>query len=237
MKMKSREKGKMAAIFKLLVGAVFGGFIGYVVGDIATEDTSKISPVISIVTMSVFGAIAIYYIWKRTRALAQTKDEEENVKGRKLGIALIYLRVMEIVIPSWFVCSVIAFYRTYTGEGNLFFVSVSIVASTVCLIAITWLGFVMRKKYNNLYPEQSVTYSQSMEMWAKNADEGQKQIVHEAGYKAYQYTNMTLVCAWFAAIAYALLDGKDFFMVIMISFVWVLHVGTYMYEMHKKMIY
>ncbi|MES5891736.1 DUF3169 family protein [Bacillus cereus group sp. RP43] len=235
--MESKAKRKMAAIFKLLVGAVFGGFIGYAVGDIATEDTSKISPVISIVMMSVFGAIAIYYIWKRTRALAQTKDEEENVKGRKLGIALIYLRVMEIVIPSWFVCSIISFYQTYIVEGNLFFVSVSTLASAVCFIAITWLGFAMKKRYNTLYPEQSVTYSQSMEMWAKNADEGQKYIVHEAGYKAYQYTNMTLVCAWFVAIAYALLYGKDFFMVIMISFVWVLHVGTYMYEMHKKMIY
>nr|MBR9646698.1 DUF3169 family protein [Streptococcus sp. 11-4097] len=47
-------------------------------------------------------------------------------------------------------------------------------------------------------------------MWAKNADEGQKQIVHEEGYKAYQYTNMTLACAWLAAIVYALLDGKDY---------------------------
>ncbi|WP_144513005.1 DUF3169 family protein [Bacillus mycoides] len=237
MEMKSKGNGKMTAILKLLVGAVFGGFIGYAVGDIATEGTSKIPPVISIAMMSVFGVAIIYYIWKRTRALAQTKDDEENVKGRRLGIALIYFRVMEIIIPSWFVCSVIAFYRTYTSEGNLLFVSVSIVVSTVCFIAITWLGSVMRKRYNALYPEQSVTYSQSMEMWAKNADEGQKQIVHEAGYKAYQYTNMTLACAWLAAITYAILDGKDFFMVIMISFVWVLHVGTYMYEMHKKMIY
>ena len=54
------------------------GFIGYVV-DSATEGTSKISPVISIGMMSLFG-IAIYYIWKRTRVLAQTKDEEENVR-------------------------------------------------------------------------------------------------------------------------------------------------------------
>ncbi len=59
--------------------------------------------------MSVFGIIIIYYTWKSTRALAQTKDEEENVKGRRLGIVLIYFRVMEIVIPSWFVCSVITF--------------------------------------------------------------------------------------------------------------------------------
>ena len=131
---------------------------------------------------------------------------------------LIYFRVMEIIIPSWFVCSVIAFYRTYTKEGSLLFVSVSIVVSTV-FIAITWLGSVMRKRYNTLYPEQSVTYSQSMEMWAKNADEGQNKLFMRGGYKAYQYTNMTLACAWLVAIAYVLLDGKDYFMVIMISFV------------------
>ena len=94
----------------------------------------------------------------------------------------------------------------------------------------------MRKRYNALYPEQSVTYSQSMEMWAKNADEGQKQIVHEAGYKAYQYTNMTLACAWLVAIAYVLLEGRLFYG--HYDFVRLgLHVGTYMYEMHRKMIY
>lgn len=71
-------------------------------------------------------------------------------------------------------------------------------------------------------------------MSAKNVDEGQKQIDHASGYKTYQYTNMTLVCVWFVAILYALLDGKDFFMVIVISFVWILHVGTDMYEIHKK---
>ncbi|EJS74395.1 hypothetical protein ICU_00438 [Bacillus cereus BAG2X1-1] len=31
--------------------------------------------------------------------------------------------------------------------------------------------------------------------------------------------DITLVCAWFVAILYALLDGTDFFMIIMISFV------------------
>ena len=82
---KSKVKGKMLAILKLLAGVICGGFIGYVVGDSATEGTSKISPVISIGMISLFGVIAIYYIWKRTRALAQTKDEEENVKGRRLG--------------------------------------------------------------------------------------------------------------------------------------------------------
>ncbi|ADY24228.1 DUF3169 family protein [Bacillus paranthracis] len=230
-------KGKQSAIVKLLVGAVFGGFIGYVGGDIATTSTSKMPSVISIVIMMLLGVGAIYYIGKRTRALLQTRDEEESSSGRRLGIALIYLRVMEIVVMSWFVCSVISVYKVYVAAGNLFWVIVSLTLSTVGFMITTWLGSVTRKKYNTLYPEQSVTYSQSMEMWAKNADEGQQQIVHEAGYKAYRYTNMTLVCAWFVAIVYALLDGKDFLMVIMISFIWVLHVGTYMYEMHRKMIY
>ena len=79
----------MLAILKLLAGVICGGFIGYVVGDSATEGTSKISPVISIGMMSLFGVIAIYYIWKRT-VLAQTKDEEENVKGRRLDSAYLF---------------------------------------------------------------------------------------------------------------------------------------------------
>ncbi|EEK76359.1 hypothetical protein bcere0009_47620 [Bacillus cereus R309803] len=214
-----------------------GGVIGYIGGDIATTSTRKVPSVVSIVMMIVLGVGAIYYIWKRTKTLLQMKDEEESGSGRRLGIVLIYLRVMEIVVMSWFVCSVISVYKAYVDAENLFWVIVSLTMSTVGFMITTLLGSVTRKKYNALYPEQSVTYSQSMEMWAKNADEGQKQIVHEAGYKAYRYTNMTLVCAWFAAILYALLDGTDFFMVILISFVWVLHVGTYMYEMHRKMIY
>ncbi|HDR4561135.1 DUF3169 domain-containing protein [Bacillus cereus] len=230
-------KSKQSAIVKLLIGAVLGGVIGYIGGDIATTSTRKVPSVVSIVMMIVLGVGAIYYIWKRTKTLLQMKDEEESGSGRRLGIVLIYLRVMEIVVMSWFVCSVISVYKAYVDAENLFWVIVSLTMSTVGFMITTLLGSVTRKKYNALYPEQSVTYSQSMEMWAKNADEGQKQIVHEAGYKAYRYTNMTLVCAWFAAILYALLDGTDFFMVILISFVWVLHVGTYMYEMHRKMIY
>ncbi|WP_243525091.1 DUF3169 family protein [Bacillus pseudomycoides] len=50
----------------------------------------------------------------------------------------------------------------------------------------------MKNRYNKLYSEQCVIYSQSLEMWARNADEGQKHIVHEAGYKAYQFTNGVL---------------------------------------------
>lgn len=77
---------------------------------------------------------------------------------------------------SWFVCSVISVYKVYVAAGNLFWVIVSLTLSTVGFMITTWLGSVTRKKYNTLYPEQSVTYSQSMEMWAKNADEGQQQI-------------------------------------------------------------
>ena len=40
---KGKVKGKMLAILKLLAGVICGGFIGYVVGDSATEGTSKIS--------------------------------------------------------------------------------------------------------------------------------------------------------------------------------------------------
>ena len=31
-----------------------------------------------------------------------------------------------------------------------------------------------KNRYNKLYPEQGVTYMESMKMWTKNADEGLK---------------------------------------------------------------
>ncbi|KEK25277.1 DUF3169 family protein [Bacillus gaemokensis] len=237
MEMKSRVKGRMFSVLKVLVGMVCGFFVGYILADIFTPGDKKLPPYIGFVMMALFGGGVIYYVWKRTRALAQIRDEEESIQGRRLGLRFIYFRVIEIVVMSWFVCSVISFYRVHTNGMDVLFGGVNVALATLCLILITWLGLTMKKRYNTLYPEQSVTYSQSMEMWAKNADEGQKHIVHEAGYKAYQYTNMTLACAWFAAIAYTLLDGTDFFIITLISFVWILHIGTYMYEMHKKMIY
>ena len=46
---------------------------------------------------------------------------------------------------------------------------------------------------------------ESMKMWTKNADEGLKHIVHEAGYKAYEFTNTILAYVWWAALYIQLL--------------------------------
>lgn len=139
-------KSKQSAIVKLLIGAVLGGVIGYIGGDIATTSTRKVPSVVSIVMMIVLGVGAIYYIWKRTKTLLQMKDEEESGSGRRLGIVLIYLRVMEIVVMSWFVCSVISVYKAYVDAENLFWVIVSLTMSTVGFMITTLLGSVTRKK-------------------------------------------------------------------------------------------
>ena len=46
---------------------------------------------------------------------------------------------------------------------------------------------------------------ESMKMWTKNADEGLKHIVHEAGYKAYEFTNTILAYVWWVAVIYTVL--------------------------------
>ena len=78
---------------------------------------------------------------------------------------------------------------------------------------------------------------ESMKMWTKNADEGLKHIVHEAGYKAYEFTNTILAFVWWAAVIYTAASDIDFVLIGLISFIWILHLGKFMYEMHKKMIY
>ncbi len=51
---------------------------------------------------------------------------------------------------------------------------------------------------------------ESMKMWTKNADEGLKHIVHEAGYKAYEFTNTILAYVWWAAVIYTAASDIDF---------------------------
>ena len=63
-----------------------------------------------------FGILMMYYTWKNTRMLAEARDEEESVQGRKLGIISIYLRVGDIVTQAWFVYAVIACRRAVAGH-------------------------------------------------------------------------------------------------------------------------
>ncbi|WP_459501748.1 DUF3169 family protein [Bacillus sp. C1] len=232
-------KGKSVPVLKVLVGMVCGFFVGFIVAD-AFVPGRRIVPtsryVVSIALIVLVIAI-IYQIWKTTRFLNKLRDEEESMQGRWLGSQLIYLRASEIIVPSWGAYAYIVCYRSYTTNTMSLFEIGNVIASSVGIIVVILLGFMMKNRYNALYPEQSVTYSQSLEMWAKNADEGQSHIVHEAGYRAYQSTNVVLVCAWLTAIFYTLWSGEGFFFIGIISFVWVLHIGKYMYEMHKKMIY
>ncbi|MDM5190665.1 DUF3169 family protein [Bacillus sp. DX4.1] len=235
--MESRVKHTIFSLLKIFSGMVFGGVIGFILADAYVPGPRIVPGYLVIIALILLGVAIMYQIWKTTRMLTKLRDEEESAQGRRLGARLIYLRISEIIIPSWTVYAYIYCYRSYTAGTSLSFEVVNVIVSSICLIGVISLGFVMKSRYNTLYPEQSVTYSQSLEMWAKNADEGQTHIVHEAGYKAYQSTNTVLACVWFAAIAYTILGKNDFFLIGIITFVWILHIGKYMYEMHKKMIY
>lgn len=68
----------------------------------------------------------------------------------------------------------------------------------------------------------------------ENADEGLKHIVHEAGYKAYEFTNTILAYVWWAAVIYTAASDIDFVLIGLISFIWILHLGKFMYEMQRK---
>ncbi|CAM4049975.1 hypothetical protein BAMA_00095 [Bacillus manliponensis] len=228
-KVQSRWNGLVILAISAIVGAI-GGY-GFAAG-------YKKSPLLTVLIAS--GAFAIFFLyrfWKVTSKLKNVRDEEESIQGRKLGGFLIYLRASEIIISTWFAYTIIATWRMYTNGGDITFELIHMGLSFTCLLIVIWFGFYAKKQYNTLYPDQRVTYSQSLEMWAHNADEGQKHLVHEAGYKAYQFTNITFAFAWFAAIIYTFLTEINFILLGSISLMYILHIGKYMYELHKRMIY
>ncbi|MCC2340138.1 DUF3169 family protein [Bacillus tropicus] len=234
-------KGKMGEQFisfcKLILSMVGGFFASYIALDLLSDEPRKLSPNILIGVCTLFGMIMMYYTWKNTRMLAEARDEEESVQGRKLGIVIMYLRIGDIVTQAWFVYAVITCRRAFMHDANVSFAIWNMVAATAFTIIIVIIGIMARNRYNKLYPEQGVTYMESMEMWKKNADEGLKHIVHEAGYKAYEFTNTILAYVWWAAVIYTAVSDINFVLLGLISFIWILHIGKFMYEMQRKMIY
>ncbi|PEU13327.1 DUF3169 family protein [Bacillus sp. AFS019443] len=235
--MENRLKHMMMSIAKLLGSMLIGLIIGYVFAHYFGVGSEGDDSYTKVIVLFICCAVALVWFGKNMWTLTKLRDEEENEQGRRLGSMLIYLRVSEVIVWSWAICAAIMYYRSFAAGTPSLFEVVNFVVSIVCLILVIWIGFIMKNRYNKLYPEQRVTYSQSMEMWARNADEGQQHIVHEAGYKAYQFTNIVLAWAWILSIGYTIVREADFFLIGMISFVWVLHIGKYMYEMHRKMIY
>ena len=73
----------------------------------------------------------MYYTWKNTRMLAEARDEEESVQGRKLGIVIMYLRIGDIVTQAWFVYAVITCRRAFIHDANVSFAIWNMVAATV----------------------------------------------------------------------------------------------------------
>ncbi|MGN4436727.1 DUF3169 family protein [Bacillus cereus group sp. MYBK69-1] len=234
---KSKRKKQFDFVGKMALSMMGGFLTSYIAVDLLSGEPRKLSSNTFIGICTIFGILMMYYTWKNTRMLAEARDEEESVQGRKLGIISIYLRVGDIVTQAWFVYAVIACRRALLQDTNVSFAVWNLVASIVCLTIVVISGLITKNRYNKLYPEQGVTYMESMKMWTKNADEGLKHIVHEAGYKAYEFTNTILAYVWWAAVIYTAASDIDFVLIGLISFIWILHLGKFMYEMHRKMIY
>ncbi|KFN04536.1 DUF3169 family protein [Bacillus clarus] len=235
--MESKFKKPFYNFGKFLLSMVGGFFASYIALDLFSEGSRKLPPYILMGTFTIFGIIMIYYAWKNTRMLAKLRDEEESVQGRKLGIILMYLRVGDIVTQSWFVYTIIVCSRVFIKGEDFSLALWNMVASIICLLIVVIIGIVMKNRYNKLYPNQEVTYMESMEMWTKNADEGLEHIVHEAGYKTYQFMNRVLAFVWLATVIYTAANDMNFLLIGLVSLIWILHIGKFMYEMHKKMIY
>ncbi|MFE7373210.1 DUF3169 family protein [Bacillus cereus] len=235
--MKSTRKKQFDSMGKIALSMIGGFLTSYIALNLLSDEPRKLSSNTFIGVCTFFGVLMMYYTWKNTRMLAEARDEEESVQGRKLGIISIYLRVGDIVTQAWFVYAIITCRRALLQDTNVSFAVWNLVASIVCLTTVVIIGLITKNRYNKLYPEQGVTYMESMEMWTKNADEGLKHIVHAAGYKAYEFTNKVLAYVWWAAVIYTAASDIDFVLIGLISFIWILHLGKFMYEMQRKMIY
>lgn len=117
---KSKLGEQFISFCKLILSMVGGFFASYIALDLLSDEPRKLSPNILIGVCTLFGMIMMYYTWKNTRMLAEARDEEESVQGRKLGIVIMYLRIGDIVTQAWFVYAVIACRRAFMHDAKCF---------------------------------------------------------------------------------------------------------------------
>ena len=115
--MKSKRKKQFDFVGKIALSMICGFFTSYIALNLLSDEPRKLSSNIFIGVCTIFGVLMMYYTWKNTRMLAEARDEEESVQGRKLGIIIIYLRVGDIVMQAWFVYAIITCRRAlYTDD-------------------------------------------------------------------------------------------------------------------------
>ncbi|MEH7216643.1 DUF3169 domain-containing protein, partial [Bacillus toyonensis] len=91
--MKSKRKKQFDFVGKIALSMMGGFLTSYIALDLLSDEPRKLSSNLFIGVCTIFGILMMYYTWKNTRMLAEARDEEESVQGRKLGIISIYLRV------------------------------------------------------------------------------------------------------------------------------------------------
>ncbi len=148
--MKSKRKKQFDSVGKIALSMMGGFLTSYIALNLLSDEPRKLSSNTFIGICTIFGILMMYYTWKNTRMLAEARDEEESVQGRKLGIISIYLRVGDIVTQAWFVYAVITCRRALLQDTNVSF-AVCVAGYKCFICGVEFSGFYCLFNYCSNY--------------------------------------------------------------------------------------
>ncbi|WP_338542170.1 DUF3169 family protein [Paenibacillus tundrae] len=156
---------------------------------------------------------------------------------RSLGRAMIISNLNVILSLTWgaLSLSLLASTRAVAGSSEAFNLS-NLIASAIAIITVVCLQNITLKRYNNYFPDRTLDFN-SRNMHQEHfdkLDEGEKWIVYRAAYRSFRAMNVLLSIGMISMVLYSIFFTFAPFPIVVLSAIWIIHIGTYYREVYRK---
>ncbi|WP_440117341.1 DUF3169 family protein [Paenibacillus sp. QZ-Y1] len=163
-------------------------------------------------------------------------DSLTSPAERSLGSAIMISGFSVIVAFTWaaLALSLYASNRdlpAYPETYNL----INLIASCFSIIIVILLQNLTLKRYNRYFPERTMDLnSRNMKQdHFEKLDEGEKWIVYRAAYRSFNMVNLLLGTGMVAMVIYSVLFSFAPFPIVVLSAIWIAHIGIYYRETYR----
>ncbi|MCG7377458.1 DUF3169 family protein [Paenibacillus sp. ACRSA] len=164
-------------------------------------------------------------------------DTLDSPAERSLGRAMIISNFNVILSFTWgaLALSLLASTRTVTGSSEMFNL-INLIVAVIAIFIIIFLQNITLKRYNNYFPDRTLDLNSSnmhQEHFDK-LDEGEKWTVYRAAYRSFRNINVLLSAGMVSMVLYSILFTFAPFPIVVLSVIWIAHIGIYYREVYRK---
>lgn len=163
-------------------------------------------------------------------------DSLDSPTERSLGRAMIISSFNVILSFTWgaLALSLLASTQTVANSSETFNL-INLIAFVIAIFTVVLLQNITIKRYNNYFPDRTLDlHSRNMHQeHFDKLDEGEKWIVYRAAYRSFRAMNVLLGVGMVSMVLYSIFFTFAPFPIVVLSVIWIVHIGTYYREVYR----